>query len=59
MSGQPGNSGSPVVDQSTGAVVGIFAGAAISKSGVVVSEINYAIPVKPLWELIYKNKRSV
>ena len=59
MSGQPGNSGSPVVDKNTGAVIGIFAGAAISKSGVVVSEINYAIPVKPLWELIYKNKRSV
>ena len=59
MSGQPGNSGSPVVDKNNGAVIGIFAGSSIAKSGVLVSEINYAIPVKPLWELISKNKRSV
>ena len=56
LSGQPGNSGSPVVDKKTGSVIGIFAGASLARKGYLVNEINYAIPLKYLWNLIYKNK---
>lgn len=59
MSGHPGNSGSPVVDKKTAAVIGIYAGASITTRGIVVNQIHFAIPVKPLWDLIYKNKWSL
>ena len=52
LTGHPGNSGSGVINASTGECVGVFAGASLDKAGIVVVEMNYAIPVRYLWELI-------
>ena len=57
MTGQPGNSGSPVVDIKNGTVIGIYTGASISRTHDIVNQIQCATPVKPLWGLIKKNKR--
>lgn len=57
MTGQPGNSGSPVVDIKNGTVIGIYTGASISRTHDIVNQIQCATPVKPLWDLIKKNKR--
>ena len=54
ISGQPGNSGSAVIDKNNGCIIGIFSGASLNIGKYTVDEINYAIPVKPLWDLIYK-----
>lgn len=56
ISGQPGSSGSGVIDKNTGKCIGIFAGAAIHNSNNLKLTINYAIPVDYLWKLILNNK---
>ena len=58
MTGQPGNSGSAVIDKKTGCLIGVFSGASVSTEKYFEHEINFAIPVKPLWDLIYKNRTN-
>lgn len=53
--GQPGSSGSGVINKNNGKCIGIFAGAAIHNIGTLKSTINYAIPIDYLWNLILKN----
>lgn len=58
MTGQPGNSGSAVIDKKTGCLIGVFSGASVSTEKYFEHEINFAIPAKPLWDLIYKNRTN-
>jgi S1-C subfamily serine protease len=57
----PGNSGSPLYDPETGAVVGIvnmvFVKGTREAALTQPSGISYAIPVQPLAELVAKNPR--
>ena len=50
--GVPGNSGSAVIDKTSGEVVGIYSGASISRRDGITSEMNYAMLINYAWELI-------
>lgn len=56
ISGQPGSSGSGVLDFNNCKCIGIFAGAAIHDTGNIKLTINYAIPIDYLWNLILNYK---
>ena len=58
MNGYPGNSGSPVINKHAGKVIGIFNGASIGSSKNMKHAINFAIPIKPLWDLLNKNQSN-
>ena len=52
LTGHPGNSGSGVIHGLTGECLGVFAGASLDRRSTPVVEMNFAIPVKYLWDLI-------
>ena len=56
ISGQPGSSGSGVINKQNGKCVGVFAGAVIHNTGTLKLTINYAVPIDYLWNLILKIK---
>ena len=58
--GVPGNSGSGIINKENGRIVGIFAGSSIDRSVSMTFELNYAIPVSYLWNLIesLENKKE-
>lgn len=53
ISGQPGSSGSGIINKSNGKCIGIFAGAVIQNVGTLKLTINYAMPIEYLWNLIF------
>lgn len=52
LTGHPGNSGSGVIDSRSGECIGIFAGASLGRTSVNAVEMNFAIPIRYLWDLI-------
>lgn len=52
LTGHSGNSGSAVLDEKTGRVLGVFSGAFIRN----IQEINFYRPIEFVWNLIKKNK---
>lgn len=50
LSGTHGNSGSAVLDKSSGKVIGIFSGASVDREAN--AELNFVIPTKYIWDLI-------
>lgn len=52
ISGQPGSSGSGVINKNNGKCIGIFAGAVVHNTGTLKLTINYAVPINYLWNLI-------
>ena len=54
LKGECGNSGSALVDLISGRVIGIFSGASIDREANAV--INYAIPIKYVYDLIRKEE---
>lgn len=52
LTGHSGNSGSGLVDIKSNQCIGVYAGGSLGYSGPVVIKMNYAIPVKYLWDLI-------
>lgn len=56
ISGQPGSSGSGVINKNNGKCIGVFAGAVIHNTGTLKLTINYAVPIDYLWNLIYNIK---
>lgn len=54
LTGHPGNSGSGVINTQTGECIGVFAGASLDRTETPIVEMNFAIPVKYLWDLIDK-----
>lgn len=59
ISGQPGSSGSGIINKNNGRCIGIFAGAAIHNAETLKLTINYAVPIDYLWDLILKNKTNM
>lgn len=51
ISAKAGNSGSPVIDVSTGKVIGILCGSVLNHSQNLTEEINYMRPIKYFWDL--------
>lgn len=56
--GVPGNSGSGVIEKSSGICVGIFAGASVERVYQTTYELNYAIPLDYLWKLVNELKNT-
>ena len=52
LHGVPGNSGSAVIDKKTGRVIGIYSGASLGTKDGFTSELNYAMPIKYVWDLL-------
>lgn len=52
ISAKSGNSGSAVVDEETGKVIGVLCGSSTSVSGQLVEEINYCRPISYIWDHI-------
>lgn len=52
ISGQPGSSGSGVIDKKTGECVAVFSGAATEEISGLKLTMNYAIPISYLWLLL-------
>lgn len=50
ISAKAGNSGSPVINLSTGKVIGILCGSIINQSCNLTEEINYMSPIKYLFD---------
>lgn len=59
MSGVPGSSGSPVIDKQTGKVIGVFSGSSLNHKENLTSEINYAMPIEYIWDLLPKSNKKV
>lgn len=59
LTGHSGNSGSGVVLAKTNECIGVFAGSSVKYIGYISQLMNYAIPVKYLWNLIYKLTEEV
>lgn len=55
LSGLPGNSGSGVINEETGLIEGIFAGASVNPANKAQT-INRIIPVQYLWKLLLPNQ---
>ncbi len=54
MQGRPGNSGSGVIDVTTGKCIGIYCGAAVGRQDGMSYTMGYAVQIKYLWHLIKK-----
>ena len=52
ISAKSGNSGSAVIDEETGKVIGILCGSSTNVSGQLVEEINYCRPISYIWDHI-------
>lgn len=59
LKGVPGNSGSAVIDKTTGQVVGIFSGASVNWQNSFPNELNYAIPVKYVLALLHQRNTQI
>ncbi len=53
-----GNSGSPLIDEKTSQVLGVFCGSAISHGAEITEEINYARPIDYVWSLLEKEYKE-
>lgn len=53
-----GNSGSPLIDSNTSKVIGVFCGSAISYGQSITEEINYARPIKYVWNMLDKEYKE-
>jgi V8-like Glu-specific endopeptidase len=53
-----GNSGSPVISQQDGSVIGILLGSQINRGETVTEEINYIRPIKYFWEQFTQTKKE-
>ncbi len=60
IKGNGGNSGSPVINEGTSEVIGVFCGASLSFGTYVTEEINYASPIDKVYQLLeneYKGEK--
>lgn len=55
ISAKAGNSGSPVINVSTGEVIGILCGSILNQSDTLTEEMNYMRPIKYFWENLTEN----
>ena len=58
ITGISGNSGSPMICERTGEVVGVFCGSDLFHSEAITEELNYMSPVNFVWNMMDKGEEN-